>query len=285
MKFQKIAAAALAGLMAVSMAACGSSSTASTDSTAASSAAASAAATTTSTTSDSFTTVEAGKLHMATNAAFPPYESTTDNGGYEGIDIDIATAIAEKLGLELVVDDMDFGSVITSVQNGQEDIAMAGLTINEERKKNVDFTDTYATTVQSIVVKEDSDITGPDDLEGKLIGCQEGTTGYEACSEEFGEDNTIAYSNGAVAIQALLTDKVDAVVIDEEPAKAYVAANEGLKVLDTAYDKEEYAIGVSKDNPGLREAVNAALDELKNDGTVQSVLDKYITVDTASTAS
>ncbi len=230
-------------------------------------------------------TVEAGKLYMATNAAFPPYEMTTDDGsGYEGIDVEIATAIAEKLGLELVVDDMDFTSVVTSVQTGKDDIAMAGLTVNEERKQNIDFTTTYATGVQVVIVPEDSDITSIDDLEGKMIGTQEGTTGYIYCSDTpenagYGEENVIAYTNGATAVQALLAGSVDCVVIDNEPAKAFVAANEGLMILDTEFVVEEYAIGVSKDNPDLLAAVNAALEELIADGTVQAIIDKYITAE------
>ena len=206
-----------------------------------------------------FTTVEDGKLHMATNAAFPPYEMVADDGSFEGIDVDIAGKIAEKLGLELVVDDMDFGSVITSVQAGKEDIAMAGLTVTDERKQNVDFTDSYATGVQVVIVPEDSDIKTIDDLQGKLIGCQEST-----------------FPNGANAVQALLTGKIDAVVIDKQPAEAYVAQNKGLKILDTEYVTEDYAIAVSKDNTALRDAVNNALKELIDDGTVQSILDQYI---------
>ena len=224
-------------------------------------------------------TVTDGVLTMATNAAFPPYEMTTDDGGYEGIDVEVATAIAEKLGLELVVDDMDFNSVVTAVQTGKDDIAMAGLTVNEERKQNVDFTDTYATGVQVVIVKDGSDIATLDDLDGKLIGTQEGTTGWQYCSDDYGEDHVIAYTNGATAIQALLSGSVDCVVIDNEPAKAFVEANEGLKILDTEYTVEDYAIGVSKDNPALLEAVNKALQELIADGTVQSIIDKYITAE------
>ncbi|MBR2560909.1 MAG: amino acid ABC transporter substrate-binding protein [Eubacterium sp.] len=220
---------------------------------------------------------EEGKLHMATNAAFPPYELTNDEGGYEGIDVEIATKIAEKLGLELVVDDMDFQSVIAAAQSGKSDIAMAGLTVSEERKQNVDFTDTYATGVQVIIVPEDSPIQSVDDLSSDtLIGCQEATTGYLYCSDDYGEDAVNSYTNGATAIQALLSGKVDCVVIDNEPAKAFVAANEGLKILDTEYVKEDYAIGISKDNPALLEAVNGALKELIEDGTVQEIIDKYI---------
>ena len=227
-------------------------------------------------------TVEAGKLHMATNAAFPPYEMISDNGGFEGIDVEIATAIAQKLGLELVVDDMEFGSVITSVQGGKSDIAMAGLTVTEERKQNVDFTESYATGVQVIIVPEGSDIqTAADLANDKMIGVQDGTTGYIYCSDTvenggFGEDHVTSYPNGAMAIEALKGGKVDAVVIDNEPAKAFVAANDGLKILDTEYIIENYAIGISKDNPGLRDAVNNALKELIADGTVKTIVDKYI---------
>ena len=224
-----------------------------------------------------FTTVEAGKLHMATNAAFPPYEMVADDGSFEGIDVEIAGKVAEKLGLELVVDDMDFGSVITSVQSGKSDIAMAGLTVTEDRKQNVDFSDTYATGVQMVIVPIDSDIESIDDLQGKLIGCQESTTGYIYCSDDYGEDMVTAFPNGANAVQALLSGKVDAVVIDSQPAQEFVAQNAGkLKMLGTEYVSEDYAIGVSKDNTALRDAVNNALKELIDDGTVQSILDKYI---------
>ena len=226
------------------------------------------------------TTVEEGKLHMATNAAFPPYEMISDDGGFEGIDVEIATEIANKLGLELVVDDMEFGSVITSVQSGKSDIAMAGLTVTEERKQNVDFTESYATGIQVIIVPEDSDILTVDDLANdKMIGVQDGTTGYIYCSDDYGEDHITSYTNGAMAIEALKGGKVDAVVIDNEPAKAFVAANEGLKILDTEYIVENYAIGISKDNTGLRDAVNNALTELIADGTVQQIVDKYITAE------
>mgnify|MGYP001012378483 CR=1 FL=1 len=223
-----------------------------------------------------FTTVEDGKLHMATNATFPPYESIADDGTFEGIDVDIAGKIAEKLGLELVVDDMEFGSIITSVQTGKEDIALAGLTVTDERKQNVDFTDSYATGVQVVIVPEDSDIKTIDDLQGKLIGCQESTTGYAYCTDDYGEDMVTAFPSGTNAVQALLTGKIDAVVIDKQPAEAYVAQNEGLKILDTEYVTENYAIGVSKDNTALRDAVNNALKELIDDGTVQAILDQYI---------
>ena len=285
---KKYFAMLLAGMMAVSLVACGGSSTASAPAEAEAEAEAPAEEETTEaeapaeTTEETaeMTTVEAGVLHMATNAAFPPYEMISDNGGFEGIDVEIATEIARKLGLELVVDDMEFGSVITSVQSGKSDIAMAGLTVTEERKQNVDFTTSYATGIQVIIVPEDSDILTVDDLANdKMIGVQDGTTGYIYCSDDYGEDHITSYTNGAMAIEALKGGKVDAVVIDNEPARAFVAANDGLKILDTEYIVENYAIGVSKDNPGLCEAVNNALTELIADGTVQMIVDKYITAE------
>lgn len=286
--YQKVLAMGLAlGLGLSMLAGCGSTGGDSGKSSAAPSQSAAGTPSASQSADAGFTTVESGKLHMATNAAFPPYEMVADgegfNGtGYEGVDVEIASAIAEKLGLELVVDDMDFTSVVTSVQSGKEDIAMAGLTVNAERKQNVDFTDSYATGVQVIIVPENSDIATVDDLaKDKMIGTQEGTTGYIYCSDTpenggYGEDHVIAYTNGATAIQALLSGSVDAVVIDSEPAKEYVKANPGLKILDTEYVTEDYAIGVSKDNAALRDAVNAALKELIADGTVKSILGTYI---------
>ncbi len=290
---KKVISTVLALGMALSLAACGGSSDSAATSAASSAASAASEAAVSetaesaaaeSTAADSaeaadadMVLVEEGKLHMATNAAFPPYEMTTDDGGFEGIDIEVATAIAEKLGLELVVDNMDFSSVITAVQGGKSDIAMAGMTVNEERKQNVDFTDTYANAVQVIIVTEDSDIATVDDLDGKMIGVQQGTTGHIYCEDDYGADHVTAYDTGATATQALLTGKVDAVVIDSEPAKAYVAENDGLKILDTEYANEEYAIGIGKENAGLYNAVNDALKELIDDGTVQSIVDKYIT--------
>ena len=272
---------AAAGLTvaALALTACGgSSSTASSaaassvaSSAAASSEAASAAAT-------ELTTVEAGKLTMATNAAFPPYEMTTDAGEFEGIDIETAQAIADKLGLELQIDDMDFDAALLSVQQGKADIVMAGVTVTDERKAVMDFSDSYATGIQSIVVPEGSDIASPDDLAGKKIGTQRGTTGYIYCSDAFGDENVVAYDDGLTAVQALNNGQVDAVVIDNAPAKEFVAANPGLVILDTSYAEEDYAIGVAKGS-SLKDAVNAALEELKADGTLQSIVDKYITAE------
>ena len=227
-----------------------------------------------------FTTVEEGKLHMSTNAAFPPYEMTTDDGGFEGIDVEVAEAIAKKLGLELVVDDMAFTAALTAVQTGQSDIAMAGITVKPDRLEVMDFSDTYATGIQVIIVNEGSDIKTVDDLANAgMIGTQAGTTGYSYCSEDYGEDHVTAYDNGALAVTALVNGQVDAVVIDNEPAKSFVAQNPGLVILDTEYANEDYAIGFAKGNDALKDAVNKAIAELKADGTFQNIVDKYINAD------
>ena len=227
-------------------------------------------------------TVESGKLIMATNAAFPPYEYIEGNQ-IVGIDAEIAGAIAAKLGLELQIDDMEFDSIIESVKGGKADIGLAGMTVTEERKEVVNFTTSYATGVQVVIVAEGSAITTVDDLfaEGAnhLIGVQRNTTGdlYSTWDlEDAGLATVERYSKGADAVQALLTGKVDCVVIDNEPAKAFVEANEGLVILDTAYAVEDYAAAMNKDNAELYEAVNKALEELIADGTVASIISKYI---------
>ena len=270
-------AAAGLSVAALALTACGGSAS-STASSVASSAAASSEAASTSAAAGELTTVEAGKLTMATNATFPPYEMTTDAGEFEGIDIETAQAIADKLGLELQIDDMDFDAALLSVQQGKADIVMAGVTVTDERKAVMDFSDSYATGIQSIIVPEGSDIASPDDLTGKKIGTQRGTTGYIYCTDDFGEDAVVAYDSGLTAVQALNNGQVDAVVIDNAPAKEYVAANPGLKVLETSYAEEDYAIGMAKGS-SLEDAVNAALEELKADGTLQSIVDKYITAE------
>ena len=279
---KKLTALLMGTAMVLSLAACGGSASSAASSEAASSEAASseetseAASEETTDEAAALTTVNAGKLTMSTNAAFPPYEMTTDSGDFEGIDIEVAGAIAEKLGLELQVDDMDFDAALLAAQSGKSDIVMAGVTVTDERQKVMDFSDTYAEGIQSIIVPEDSDIASADDLAGKIIGTQRGTTGYIYCTDDFGEDSVVAYDDGLTAVQALNNGQVDAVVIDNAPAKEFVAANPGLKILDTAYAQEDYAIGVAKGNTELLNAINGALEELQADGTLQSIVDKYI---------
>ena len=275
---KKLSAMLMAGAMMMSLAACGSSASSASSEAVSSEAASSevASASSEAASAAELTTVTPGKLTMSTNAAFPPYESTDDNGNFVGIDIDVAAAIAEKLGLELQVDDMDFDAALLAAQNGKSDMVMAGVTVTEDRQLVMDFSDSYATGIQSIIVKEDSDIASPDDLADKMIGTQRGTTGYIYCSDDFGDEHVTPYDNGLTAVQALVNGQVDAVVIDNAPAKEFVAANPGLKILDTAYAEEDYAIGVAKGNTAMLNAVNTALEELKNDGTLQAIVDKYI---------
>ena len=319
MKMKKLTALLLASLMAVSMTACGdtpasgdgagsndasdSSSESSSDasgsseesSTDASDSSVEASGSDAAGSSDSgsdasgqtgeFTTAVEGKLTMATNAAFPPYEYV-EGGQVAGIDAEIAGAIADKLGLELQIDDMEFDSITEALKGGKADIGLAGMTITPDRQEEVDFTVSYATGVQVIIVTEDSDITSADDLlaEGAshTIGVQRNTTGdiYTTQDiEDAGLGTIDRYSKGAEAVQALTTGKVDCVVIDNEPAKAFVAEVDGLKILDTEYITEDYAAAMSKENSALYEAVNTALQELIADGTVQGIIDKYINAD------
>ena len=277
-----------AAALVLSLAACGSTASSAASSEAASPEAASSDAASSEAASSEaasetetaeLSTVEPGKLIMSTNAAFPPYEMTTDSGEFEGIDIETAQAIADKLGLELQIDDMDFDAALLAVQQGKSDMVMAGVTVTDERQNVMDFTDSYATGIQSIIVKEDSDIASVDDLAGKKIGTQRGTTGYLYCSDDFGEENVVAYDDGLTAVQMLNNGQVDCVVIDNAPAKEFIAANPGLKLLDTAYVEESYAIGVGKGNTELKDAINTALEELKADGTLQAIVDKYITAE------
>ena len=277
-----------AAALVLSLAACGSTASSAASSEAASPEAASSDAASSEAASSEaasetetaeLSTVEPGKLIMSTNAAFPPYEMTTDSGEFEGIDIETAQAIADKLGLELQIDDMDFDAALLAVQQGKADMVMAGVTVTDERQNVMDFTDSYATGIQSIIVKEDSDIASVDDLAGKKIGTQRGTTGYLYCSDDFGDENVVAYDNGLTAVQMLNNGQVDCVVIDQEPAKNFVAVNEGLKILDTEYVTEDYAIAVAKENTALKDAINAAMAELKEDGTIQGILDKYISAE------
>ncbi len=222
-------------------------------------------------------TVESGKLIMATSADFPPYEYY-EGDQVVGIDAEIAKAVADKLGLELVIEDTKFDSIIVGVQSGKYDIGCAGMTVTEERLQSVNFTSTYATGIQSVIVPEGSEITDVDTLlDGDyIVGVQIGTTGDIYMTDDVGEDRIDRYQKGTDAIIALTSGKVDAVVIDNEPAKAFVAANDGLVILDTAYAEEEYAMCLSKDNEDLLNAINGALDELEKDGTLDAIVAKYI---------
>ena len=267
--WKKIAAMAMAIGMVASLAACGNTSSKQEGD------------------DNGLKTVESGKLHMSTNAQFPPYESVADGQGYEGtgfegIDVELAYAIAEKLDLELVIDDMDFDSALMAVQNGRSDMVLAGLSYSEERDETMDFTTKYATGVQVVIVKEGSDVT-LDNLGDYMIGTQRGTTGYLYASDTpenggYGEDHVIGYDSGVTAVQELINGTIDAVIIDKQPAEAYVAANPdaGLTILPGNWVEEDYCLAVDEGNTALLNALNTALNELKSDGTLDEIVAKYI---------
>ena len=226
---------------------------------------------------------------MSTNAAFPPYEMVADGDGvyqgFDGIDVEIAVALANKLGLELVIDDMDFDAAQMAVQNNAADVMLAGLSYDKERDEVMDFSVSYATGVQSVIVKEGSGVT-MDNLGEYMIGTQRGTTGYIYASapveeDGYGEDHVIAYDNGATAVQELINGTIDAVIIDNAPAQEFVAANAdaGLTILDGAWLEEAYCAAVDEGNTVLLDAINTALNELIEDGTIQTIIDKYITAE------
>lgn len=223
-------------------------------------------------------------LVMATNAAFPPYEYK-DGEKFAGIDVELAQAIADKLGMKLEIQDVEFGSIVGGVESGKFDIGMAGMTVTEDRKKQVNFSDSYANGVQVVIVKADSAIQSPADItSANKIGVQQDTIGdiYASDTPEnggYGEEAVVRYKTGADAVQALVSGKVDCVIIDKEPAKSFVQANEGLKILDTEYTNEDYAIAINKSNTDLLDKINKALDELKKDGTVDKIVNKYIPAD------
>lgn len=276
---KKMLSLALVLVLMMSLAACGAKTEAPAATTAPAAAAeTTAAAAETEAAAAEVSTIEAGKLIMSTNASFPPYEMVADDGSFEGIDVEVADAIAKKLGLELEVDDMDFDAALLAVQQNKSDIVMAGVTVTEDRKLVMNFTDSYATGVQVVIVKEGSDVT-LDNLGEKMIGTQRGTTGNIYTTDDYGDDHVTAYDNGASAVQALLNGQVDCVVIDSAPAQAYVEANAGLTILDTEYVTENYAIGVNKDNTALLDAINGALAELTADGTIDAIIGKYITAE------
>ena len=222
-------------------------------------------------------TTDATVLVMATNAEFPPYEYY-EGQDIVGIDAEIAAVIAEKLGCELKIEDMAFDSIIAAVTSGKADFGLAAMTVTEDRLESVNFSDTYATATQVVIVAEDSEIAGVADLEGKKIGVQLGTTG-DIYAEDVADATIERYNKGFEAVQALAQGKIDAVIIDNEPAKVFVSENEGIKILEEDFAVEEYAMAIAKENTDLLEKVNVALAELTEDGTLQAIVDKYISAE------
>ena len=277
---KKVLALTMAALMAASLTACGGGAkeTTAADTTANADAADTTAAEKTEETSAEAAGTEAagGVLVMATNAEFPPDEFH-DGGEIVGIDAEIAKAIADELGMELEIEDIAFDSIIPEITSGKADMGLAGMTVTEDRKQSVDFTDTYAKASQKIIVKEDSAIASPDDLTGVIVGVQQGTTGDIYVSDLEADGTTVErYNKGFEAVQALSQGKIDAVVIDGEPAKTFVAQTEGLKILEESFTDEEYAIAVKKGNTELLEKINGALKTLKDNGTLDEIVAKYI---------
>ncbi len=231
-------------------------------------------------------TPDSGKadLVMATNANFPPYEFM-DGEEYKGIDIEMAQKLAEKLDMNLVIENVEFGTIVGGVETGKFDIGVAGMTVTDERKEQVNFSDSYATGVQVVIVKEGGKVASLDDLAGDdiMIGVQQDTTGDIYASDDvenggYGADHVTSFKNGADAVSALINGQVDAVIIDSEPAKSFVAANEGkgLSILDAEWAVEDYAIAINKEDTELLTKINAALAEMKADGTLQAIIDSYI---------
>ena len=285
---KKVLAITMAALMAASLTACGGSAKETTAAdTAAAATAEEKAEDTTAAESKDETSAEAaetgaakeaagGRLIMATNAEFPPYEYH-DGDAVVGIDAEIAKAIADELGMELEIEDIAFDSIIPEIVSGKADMGLAGMTVTEDRMQSVDFSDTYAKASQKIIVTEDSEIASPDDLKGVIVGVQLGTTGDIYVSDLEADGTTVErYSKGFEAVQALSQGKIDAVVIDGEPAKTFVAETEGLKILEESFTDEEYAIAVKKGNTELLEKINGALKTLKDNGTLDEIVAKYI---------
>lgn len=274
MKFTKILSLILAVLMLFALVSCGAKENDTKDTTSDTK-----ADTIAQTEAETDAKTETNVIKMATNAYFKPYEYY-EGDKIIGIDAEIAEKIAEKLGMTLEIVDMDFNSILTAVNEGSVDFGMAGMTVTEDRLEEVDFSVSYANGVQSVIVKEGSPIASVDDLyaEGASykIGTQLGTTGDSYSTDDFGADNVVGFNNGNEAVLALLGDSVDCVIIDNEPAKAFVAANEGLKILDTSYADEDYAICVKKGNSELLDKLNAAIVELTDDGTIEGIVNKYI---------
>ena len=218
---------------------------------------------------------KSNELVMATNAEFPPYEFK-DGDKIVGIDVEIAQAIAKNMGRTLKIEDIAFDSIIPEVQSGKADMGVAGMTITEDRLKSIDFSDTYITASQVIIVRKDNaDIKTPDDLAGKNVGVQLGTTG-DIYAEDIKDVKLERYNKGFEAVQALQQGKIDAVIIDDQPAAIFAKQNDDITVIGTPFTLEDYAIAVKKGNTELLKQINDAIKELKESGELQKIFDKYI---------
>ena len=217
-------------------------------------------------------------LTFGTNAEFPPFEFVTSNGvigEYDGIDMAIAKQIADANGMTVAIENMEFDSLLVALQNGQIDAVIAGMTATDERRETVDFSTTYYTATQGMIVREDSDITKATDMADKKICVVQGYTG-EVCVQEMGYSYE-AFKKGTEAVLELVNGKCDVVVIDSATAQKYVGDNEGLKIVEdaSAFESEEYAIAVQKGNTELLDKINASVEKMLSDGTINELAVKY----------
>lgn len=228
---------------------------------------------------DKSITINSGKIVMSTESGFPPFEYVDEKGDVVGVDVDIATKVAEKLGVELQIKDMEFQQALMAVQNGQSDMVCAGLSITEDRKQSMDFTQTYLESSNLIIKKKDNtEINGPEDLKGKVIGTQTGTTGDEFAQESKADGvakEVKGYQAYAQAIIDLKNGKIDCIITDEIPAKNYVAQNDDLAVAEKECFKTYTAIAVKKGNEELLKTIDEVLTEMKNNGELQASFDKH----------
>lgn len=218
---------------------------------------------------------------VGTNAEFPPFEYVDDNGEFDGFDIALMQAVCDKIGVKMEVNNMEFKSLLGAMQLNSIDVIAAGMTVTEERQKSVDFTDSYYEAKQVIIVKNDSNVTSFADLDGKSIGVQEGTTGDLFVTPE--EDGALVkdadvkrFKKGVDAVMDLKNGGVDAVVIDKNPATEFVSGNDDLKIVEDDTATENYAFAIAKGNTELADAINKAVEELKADGTYDSLVKEYI---------
>lgn len=220
-----------------------------------------------------------GVLTVGTNAEFPPFEYVGDDGEADGFDIALIKAIGEKLGVEVQVENMEFASLVSSIGN-KVDVSIAGMTVNEERKQTVDFSEPYYDAVQYVLLPEGSDIASAEDLVGKTIGVQLGTTGDLTATDI--EGTTVsAYNKGVDAVNDLVNGRVDCVIIDKNPALVFAEKfqENGIAAVDGAqfnFEAEQYAIALPKGDVALADALNKAIEELKADGTFDELVKTYI---------
>lgn len=214
------------------------------------------------------------KLILVTEAGFAPYEFY-QNGEIVGVDIDIAKEIAKELGKELVVKDVSFDFLINEVKSGKADFAAAGISITDERKKQVDFTDEYTVSNQVVVVKKDSPITSFDEISNKKIAVQLGTVADLYVSDNYPDATLVQHKKYLSAVEDVKANKVDCLIMDELPAKEIVKANSGLKIMDGILFQDRYGMIVKKGNDKLRKQINKVLKRLIDDGTIEKLVLKY----------